>query len=234
MKNSLDLDPEWGAIDLIEEVEATFGFTITKEEAEPCATVGDLYNVICAHSPDWDGQDGSCGSSMVFYRMRRSLSPDDKRGVAPDTPLTAIGLQPSRLFKKLADDTGLRFPAYELTWLGVTGGFLLVGGIMAAIVALLTGHWMVCGVVALIALAGLPLLRLDPGRLPAGFVDMADLVRRTVPLNATRLQAAGGQPADRWSILTALAAEHGTLPPDQIEPETFFHRRSLELEAKQA
>jgi len=122
MRNSLDLDPEWGAIDLIEEVEATFGFTITKEEAEPCATVGDLYDVICAHTPDWDGQEGSCGSSMVFYRMRRSLSPDRMRGVRPETALSASGLQPSRLFKKLADETGLRLPAYGLTWLGKTGG----------------------------------------------------------------------------------------------------------------
>jgi hypothetical protein len=231
MRNALDLDPEWGAIDLIEEVEATFGFTITKEEAEPCATVGDLYDVICAHTPDWDGQEGRCGSSMVFYRMRRSLSPDRMRGVRPETALSASGLQPSRLFKKLANETELRLPAYELTWLGKTGGFLLVGGIIAAIVALLTGHWIVSSVVALIALAGLPLLMLDPGRFPAGFVTIADLVRRTVPLNSTALKDAGGRPADRWAILTALAAEHGNLPLDQIGPETFFHRASLELAA---
>lgn len=234
MMNSVDLDPEWGAIDLIEEVEAIFGFTITKEEAERCATVGDLYEVICAHSPDWDGQGGSCGSSMVFYRMRRSLSPDDKRGVTPDTPLAGTGLQPSRLFKKLEEDTGLRLPAYELTWLGMTGGFLLVGGIIATFVAFLTGHWIAAAVILLIALAGLPLLRRDPGRLPAGFVTVSDLVRRTVPLNATGLKDAGGRPADRWSILTALTAEYGNLPPDQIGPETFFHRRSLEEALKHA
>lgn len=229
MANTLDLDPEWGAIDLIEEVEATFGFTITKEEAEPCATVGDLYDVICAHTPDWEGQKGSCGSSMVFYRMRPSFSPAEKRDVTPDTPLTASGLQPSRLFKKLADDTGLRLPSYELTWLGVTGRFLLVGGIIVAIVALLTGHWLVGGIVALVALAGLQLLRVDPGSYPISIVTVADLVRRTVPLNAAILKAAGGRPADRWSILVAMAAEYGVLPPDEIGPETFFHRKSLEL-----
>jgi hypothetical protein len=229
MANSLDLDPEWGAIDLLEEVEATFGIKIENEEAERCSTVGDLFDVVCSHSPDWDGQDGNCGSSMVFYRMRRSLSPGDKRGVTPDTALTASGLQPSRLFKKLADDTGLRLPSYELTWLGMTGGYLLVGGILAAIVALLSGHWILGGLVALLALAGLPLLRVDPGRLPAGIVTVADLVRRTMPLNAASLKEAGGAPADRWSVLIALAAEHGTLPPDEIGPETFFHRKSLEL-----
>lgn len=229
MANTLDLDPEWGTIDLLEEVEATFGIKIANEEAERCCTVGDLYDVVRAYSPDWDGQDGSCGSSMVFYRLRRSLSPDDKRSVIPDTPLTASGIQPSRLFKKVADDTGLRLPSHELTLLGLTGGFVLVGGILSAIVALLTGHWLVSGILALIALAGLPLLRLDPGRLPAGIVTVADLVRRTVPLNAASLKEAGGRPADRWSVLVALAAEHGALPPDEIGPETFFHRKSLEL-----
>ena len=229
MANSLDLDPEWGPIDLLEEVEGTFGIKIANEEAERCETVGDLYDLVCSHAPDWDGRDGTCGSSMVFYRVRRSLSPDDRRGVTPGTALTAVGLQPARLFKKLADDTQLRLPTYELTWLGMTGGGLLVVGILAAIVALLTGHWIISGVVVLIALAGLPLIRLDPGRFPAGLVTVADLVRRTVPLNPIDLKFAGARPADRWSILVALSAEHGELSPQEIGPETFFHRKSLEL-----
>lgn len=226
--NTLDLDPEWGAIDLLEEVEATFGIEIANEEAEQCATVGDLYEVVCAHSPDWDGQGGSCGSSMVFYRMRRSLSQDDKRGTIPDTALASFGIQPSRLFKKLADDTGLRLPAHELTWMGMTGGYVLVGGVLAAIVALFTGHWIVSAIAILVALAGLALLRLDPGRFPAGLKTIADLVQRTVPLNTSGLKDAGGRPADRWSVLVALAAEHGRLPPDEIGPETVFHRTQLQ------
>lgn len=228
MLNTLDLDPEWGAIDLLEEVEATFGIKIANEEAERCATVGDLYDVVSTHSPDWNSQDGSCGSSMVFYRLRRSLSPDDRRGVVPDTALASIGLQPSRLFKKLADDTRLRLPEYELTSLGMAGSYILVGGIIAAIVTLLTGQWIFSGIAALVALAGLPLIRLDPGRLPTGIATVADLVRRTAPLNVASLKESGGRPADRWSVLVALAAEHGVLPPDEIGPETVFHKKQLE------
>ena len=41
--NTLDLDPEWGAIDLIEEVEKEFGIKFTNEEVEPCETVGDFF-----------------------------------------------------------------------------------------------------------------------------------------------------------------------------------------------
>ena len=227
--NSLDLDPEWGAIDLLEEVEAAFGIKIANEDAEQCETVGDLYDIVCTHLPEWDAQGGDCGSSMVFYRIRRSLSPDDRRGIVPDSALVVTGLPPSRLFKKLKMDTGLRLPAYHLTWLGLTGGFLLVGGVIAAIVALLAGLWSVSGVAAVIALAGVPLLRLDPGTLPAGITTVGDLVRRAVPLNAAKLKDNGGRPADRWSVLVALAAEYGALPPDEIGPDTFFHRKSLEL-----
>jgi hypothetical protein len=229
MANSLDLDPEWGAIDLLEEVEATFGIAIADEEAERCCTLGDLNDILCAHLPDWDDQDGRCGSSMVFYRLRRSLSPHNKRGVTPQTLLSDSGLQPSRLFKKLAEDTGLRLPDHELTWRGVTGGFLLAGGTLGAVVALLEGHWLVGGIAVLTSLSGLPLARTDPGRFPVGMLTIGDLVRRTVPLNVAILTDAGGRPPDRWSILVALAAEHGTLSPSEIGPETFFHRRSLEL-----
>lgn len=203
MANSLDLDPEWGAIDLLEEVEAAFGIKIADEEAERCETVGDLYKIVCSRSPDWDAQGGYCGSSMVFYRIRRTLSPHDKRAIVSNTALVTTGLSPSRLFKKLKVDTGLRLPAYHLTWLGLTGGFLLVGGVIAAIVALLAGLWLVCGAAALIALAGLPLLRLDPGSLPAGIGTVGDLVRRAVPLNAAKLKDSGVRPADRWSVLVA-------------------------------
>jgi hypothetical protein len=60
-------------------------------------------------------------------------------------------------------------------------------------------------------------------------LTVGDLVRRTVPLNVAILKDAGGRPSDRWSVLVALAAEHGELSLKEIGPETCFHRRSLEL-----
>lgn len=230
MANSLDLDREWGAIDLLEEVEAAFGIKITDAEAERCSTVGDLYAVICSYTPDWDTQQGSCSSSMVFYRLRRSLGPEDKRDIRPATPLITLGRPVSGVFRTLGKQTGLRLPTYELTWLGKVG-LILTGGLLVAIIALLTGHWLASGIAVLVAATGLPLLWLDPGRLPVGMVTVGDLAQRTAPLNSELLGKAGGRPSDRWSILVALAAEHGTLPASQIGPETYFHRRSLEMAA---
>lgn len=79
---------------------------------------------------------------------------------------------------------------------------------------------------------GVLLLRVDPGRLLVGVTTVGDLVRRTVPLNAQNLAETGARPPDRWTILVALAAEHGSLPTNQIGPDTFMLRKGMELAAK--
>lgn len=230
MLTTLDLDPEWGAIDLIEEVETVFGFTITKDETERCATIGDLYAVLCVHTPGWDTQGGKCGSSMTFYRIRRSLDPDRTKGVSPRTTLTGYG-RPLDLFKRIGRETGLRLPSARLTPVGMVGGFLLTGGLLAAVVTLFIGQWLFSSVALGIAVFGMLPMWADRGRLPAGVATVGDLVRRTAPLNARQLGADGGRPSDRWSILVSLASEHGSLMPDEIAPETFLHRKSMKLAA---
>lgn len=230
MLTTLNLDPEWGAIDLIEEVETVFSFTITKDEAERCATIGDLYAVLCDHTPGWDTQGGKCGSSMTFYRIRRSLDPDRTQGVNPGTALTGYG-RPLDLFKRLGRDTGLRLPSARLTPVGMVGGLLFTGGLIAAVVTLLIGQWLLSCFAFGIAVFGMIPIWADRGRLPAGVATVGDLVRRTAPLNARQLEADGGRPSDRWTILVSLASEHGSLMPDEIAPETFLHRKSMELAA---
>lgn len=228
MANSLDLDPEYGAIDLLEEVEATFGIEISDGEAECCCTVGDLYEVLEEHLPDWDQQNGNCGSSMVFYRVRRALTSVNNDPIAPSTPLSASGLTPSRLFNMLGAETELRLPLFPFTTVGKIGAVLFMAGLVFAIVALFNAHWIVGGVLALLSLMGFSMMWLDEGRYPSGVVTVGDLVQRTVPLNSSIVKDAGGRPADRWSVLTALASEYGVLAPQEISPDTFLHRKSME------
>lgn len=232
MGNTLDLDPEWGGIDLIEEAEEAFGIKIADEEAERCWTVGDLYEVICAHTPDWDEQNGSCASSSVFYRLRRSLAPADKRAVSPRSTLQRAGVSPSRLLAWLRRDTGLRLPNAGPTIIGNIGAYMCLGGFIGGMVALFTGAWLWSGIGALVLALGALLVRLDPARLPFGVLTVGDLVRRAAPLNAQKLVKSGARPPDRWAILVALAAEHGSLPPAQIGPNTFLLRKGMELAAE--
>lgn len=228
MADTLDLDPEWGAIDLIEELEATFGFKILDEEAERCCTVGDVYNVVCNHTAEWDDQEGLCGSSMVFYRLRRALRPEDKRSITPSTLLAHLEPSPSKLMDGLSKRSGLRLPVGTLTGLGATGGVLLLAGIALSVVALFNAHWLFAGCSASLAMLGIILVWRDPGRFPKGIQTLGDLVNRTVPLNSKRLKELGGRPANRWSILTAIAAEYGKLDPADVSPETYLHKKSLD------
>ncbi|MDM7955457.1 acyl carrier protein [Blastomonas sp.] len=228
MADTLDLDPEWGAIDLIEELEATFGFKIQDEEAERCCTVGDVYDLICAHTAEWDDQEGLCGSSMVFYRLRRALRPDDKRSITPSTPLALLAPSPSKLMDGLSKRTGLRLPLHTLTGLGAIGAVLLLAGIVLTVVASFNAHWGFAGASACVAMIALILVWRDPSRFPKGIQTLGDLVNRAVPLNSKLLKELGGRPADRWSILTSLSAEHGKLEPAGISPETYLHKKSLD------
>ena len=93
--NTLDLDPEWGAIDLLEEVEASFGITLEDAVVERIATVGELYDAICNLTPAWDDQQGSCASSVTFYRLRRALVHIDRNAVTPRMGLPLHGTSPS-------------------------------------------------------------------------------------------------------------------------------------------
>lgn len=228
MMNTLDLDPEWGAVDLIEEVEGAFGIEISDTEAEQCETVGHIYAVVSAHLPDWDAQSGKCSSSMTFYKIRRALDPDRATAISPRTVLTRCD-SPAKLFRMLACNTGLRLPEADQTWLGKTGGLLFTFGLIAVIVTLTVGHLAVSGLMLAFGALGGALEWIDRGKMPPGITTVGDLVRRTAPLNVRRLRTEGGRPSDRWSILVALAAELGTLAPDEISPETFLHRNSLEM-----
>jgi len=226
--NTLDLDPEWGAIDLIEEVEKEFDIKFRDEEVEPCVTVGDFYTVLCARVPDWSVGGERCATSMAFYRIRRFLDPDRTKGITPSTPLPE-DVAPAMLFKALSRDTAFRLPSIRPTWLGMVGGILVSAGCIAGIIALLTGRWRMSGIGFASAACGIPFMWMDRGRWPLGVATVGDLARRTASLNSRTLRANGGRPLPCWEVLAALSAEHGALAPDDITAGTFFHRKSLEL-----
>lgn len=132
--NSHDLDPEWGAIDLLEEVEASFGITIEDAIVEQIETVGDLYDAICDLAPEWDNQQGCCASSVIFYRMRSALAHIDRKSISPQMDLPLHGTTSSKLFSLLQRETGLRLPSAPFTTQGVIGGMLCLIGIIGGVI----------------------------------------------------------------------------------------------------
>ena len=134
--NTLDLDPEWGAIDLLEEVEASFGIKIEDAAVEQIETIGDLYDAICDLTPEWNDQQGSCASSVIFYRLRRAFVHLDRTSISPRMVLPLHVTTPSKLISSLERDSGLRLPSAPVTVLGVIGGTLVLIGIIGGVIAL--------------------------------------------------------------------------------------------------
>lgn len=165
---------------------------------------------------------------MVFYRLRRALDPHDKRSITPGTPLALLAPSPSKLLDGLSKRSALRLPPHTLTGLGATGAVFLLAGIVLSVVASFNAHWRFAGASACVAMLALILVWRDPGRFPKGVQTLGDLVNHAVPLNSKLLKELGGRPADRWSILTALSAEHGKIELTDITPETYLHKKSLD------
>ena len=189
-------------------------------------------DAICDLTPEWDDQQGSCASSVAFYRLRRALVHIDRKSISPRMDLPLHGTTPSKLFSLLERETRLRLPSAPLTTPGVIGGILFLIGITGGVIASFDTAWELAAGGAVMAAAGAVLLQVDPGSLPVGVQTLGDLVARTVPLNAQKLAEMGARLPDRWTMLTVLAAEHGILSPADMFPDTFLHLKSLKLASK--
>jgi hypothetical protein len=217
---ALNLDPEWGAIDLVEEIEQTFAIAIADEDAERCRTVGDLFNLIRAQAHDWDDKNGTCASSAVFYAMRRAIQ--SKGGFKPGTHLHVLERKPRRLFSRLRRETELRLPILQVTKLGFSGVVICLVATVALIATMVEGTWTNVGLATLPLILGAAMVAVDPLRLPAGIETVGDLVRRTVPLNISRFRSEGRRLPDIWTALVGIAADHGTIAANEITPDTFL------------
>lgn len=109
---------------------------------------------------------------------------------------------------------------------------LFLIGIIGGVIALFDTAWELAAGGAVMAAAGGALLKVDPGSLPVGVQTLGDLVTRAVPLNAQKLVEMGARLPDRWTMLTALAAEHGILSPVEISQDTFLYLKSLKLASR--
>jgi hypothetical protein len=223
MREALDLDPEWGALDLIEGVEAAFGVGISDSEAIGCRTMGDLHDVIRARVPDWDSQAGPCGTPAVFHALRHVLDPERKERLTPATPLArAWRGSPRALLRRIRREARLTPPPLVLGWIGAAGLVALLCALAILLVGAVQDVPRILGAGILLAGLGSLMLKLDPGRLPERLATLGDLVRRLAALNAGWLRATGRRPPDSWTVLTLVAADLCTVPADEIGRDTLL------------
>lgn len=217
-------------MDVVEDIEKSFGFPITDQEAEACMTVGDLFSI----AKGWfRGDTGTrCASAMAFCRLRKALG----RSVEPTTALTSLAGDSAKAFiKRLSEETGLRMPLLQLSWIGLTGTALGVAALFSPIVLLVLGlgpHWWWSSL--LLFGAGLLVLRIDPCVFPAGYTTFGELSEKVAALNFGQLATLGARASetDVRRALVGVLTERSTLPPSELAHGAFFFQSQMKRQKK--
>ncbi|SRR6266702_2990679 len=118
MKDTLNLVGDGDDVDVIRDVERTFGIKLTDAEAEQTRNVGQLYDLIELKHPNAGSRTLTCLSQMAFYRLRRALKTMGIEGeITPQTPISVLERIETRSmapkWRRLARSSGLDLPSLE-------------------------------------------------------------------------------------------------------------------------
>ena len=214
-------------VDLILDIEQSFGISIPQQEASECQTFGDLFDCVAGHVHN-DAR-GACLSARTFRRLRDALEPVPASGarLRPTTRISdlAPGMRWRRWRRSLEKKSGL-----AISHLPTEAYSLAMGGWWMALFVCAAFEYVVApsfsflrAFVALpIVAAVLPLVFRRPHR----ELTIGDLVRIAAPHNAGKLTAPGRpiRTADLWTSLEAMTRFHGACE-GPIDRRTRFEHR---------
>ena len=219
-------------VEIVMEVEETFGIIISDDDAPQIRTVGELHQYIL-ESRRKENQRG-CATGRVFRDIRRVLmetTSTPRRAIRPGTELKVI-LPPRnrrRVWKRLEQDVAgyvrkLRLP-YRLgpiiTVLCLTAGIV---GTAIIIPQVGIGNALVLGVTAIVATLLLMFFVTRPFAIafPQGVVTVGDLATATLPPGYE--EAAKQQMTDEevWDRLQRIVADILGVKVDDITPTARF------------
>ncbi len=241
MTNSLNLAGDGDDVELLAEVERTFGIAISDREAQATLTVGQLCDLIEAKCGR--GATQRCLSQVAFYRLRRALR---ELGIAsaivPATPVSVIeGLgerSVHRVWTRVGRQAGLTLPGLALpvsdnvaTW----GGWMLLFSLMIAGAAGLHAldkvlpFWLALIVVwVAFPLAGVATMSIAHrllGVVPRRILTIGDLAREAAGHSFSALsQQQSASRTDRWFALLAILRPLSGYQGPITRETTFFPR----------
>ena len=219
MSSSLGLQGDFDDIDLIEDVEAAFGFRLSDCDLSHCRTVGDLFELVKARLPT-SGLAGNCAKAMTFYRLRRAIQPRIAITLRPGTSLSALSdLRVQELLRIIKEDCGLRPPGHFISCWGCVA-LVAIPALPVAAMALGLGWWSAI----LAALLAISVFRKMPIRLPDTLLTFGDLVRSVSSRNIGTLAAQGARLSvpEAWDVFRDVLSDHTILPKETIAPETLL------------
>lgn len=217
MPSSLGLAGDLDDVDMLEDVEAAFGFRVSDDELAHCCTVGDLFQVIEARLPSRVSGD-SCGTAMCFYRLRRAIQPRVGIRLRPNTPIRNVQrLSVRDVHRIIKEECGLRPPPATLSLWGCIA-LALVPALPLAAVNLGFAWW----IAAAFGIVATATYRLAPIRYPESVQTFGDLVRQVSSRSIGTLSKQGARlrTTEAWAAFRDVLSEHTALPKDMIMLET--------------
>ena len=231
--NTLGLDDDLDGVELLQNLEFSFGIKFLNEEAMSCWTVGDLSRLVQSHLHDCD-IGARCATAMAFYRLRRAFSLiGAEPRLTPATGLKDIPLpSPKAAFRQIQDTyPEMRLPLLPLSTAGQGGlALLLIGAISAIVTLAIAPRWSLFPVLG--AAVGAALMRWERGRFPPECRTLGDLARKVAGLNFFALTKAGARyrQADICVAILEILTEHSSLPRSEIRDETLLLHSQMRAE----
>lgn len=232
MEATLDIDPQDGDLDFIEEIQRVCDVRLEQRHVAEWRTLGDIHTTLLALRSEGP-TEGRCPTMMAFHKLRAALAEggEDRGRLVPSTDLEALADGRSRLLlAKLRLATKLRLPSARLRAVGSIGAALISIAIVVGLAFLLKGNLLVAALSMVVLLIGCLLAYADPGALPEGVRTLGDLARSAAGLSRAELRASGARrmPGEEWSVLAAIAAEESGLEARSLEPKTYLFRHVYE------
>lgn len=247
MRDTLALVGDGDDVDVVYDVERTFGIKLTDAEAERVRHVGELHDLIELKLPA--AETRACLSQAAFYRLRNAFrSMGWQAPIKPDTPIAVLNeLGPDRIrrkWKMLARGANLDLPSLEspvwiefperieriinpllycLLMLAMVGaGFLAAGaGLGWSFVLVIP---MTVALSTAIAYAWHWVF----GDIPRRIHTIGDLAREAAGYSFQKLSVEknGSSPGDRWfALISILRGISGHKPPITRDT-TFFSKQT--------
>ncbi len=220
-------------VELVMDVEESFGIQIPDDDAQKIVTVGDLFEFIKSQTDL--APAGTCLTATTFYEIRRGF---ENSGInerfAPSTPVGDIVPNRNRrsFWAKLARSTKLRFPdLVRPSWIVVSN--VLITFSASILTALIASGRDVSGTIFVITMiagffffgwATAIVTRPFAKNFSSDFKTFRGLSERVLALNATILKNKHGPmgPNDIWVILRELIVNQLGVDSDEVTPTASF------------
>ena len=199
---------------LLPYVERSFDITLP-DDLSQLGSAGDLFDLIAAQRKP-SGEGVRCGSTMVFYRLRRYFARSSPAmTITSGTPLSQVtALSPKALSKRLAQATGLIMPQIEF---GPVGMFAFLATPVAALAA---WYFIDARSFALVAVLGAAPVFLDRGGFSGQWQTVGSLASAIARANVAKLASLGARdrPEDWWRRVQEMLADSAEPFGDEVRP----------------